>query len=80
MEYKPTTLKKKYWGTHSAIGGDPGNGDHPSRYLPTLETISSIFADIDMREFAAERGIPINKTTYEDYGYISLVPLPILSR
>ena len=74
---KTNFSENEYWGTHSAIGGDPGNGDHPTGYLPLLETMSAIYADIDMREFATQVGVPINSTTEKDYEYLSIVPLPL---
>ena len=58
-----------YWGTHSASGGDPWNGDHPSDASLEEDINAAIQADIDMRKFAKDVGVPISVTADNDYPY-----------
>jgi hypothetical protein len=58
-----------FWGTHSAIGGDPWNGDFPEQGTPDSDKNAAIQADIALRKFAHDIGVPINVTKEKDSPY-----------
>lgn len=75
----PTTTKGETFhvtGTHAAIGGAPGRGDHPSGYSYERDVANSINSDQLIRDRAIQAGAPIQQKPRSDYQNPPELPPP----